>query len=137
MFGGQQAAGYSNSTWAWTGSNWQQLAPATVPGARAVASMAWDPTTSQLIMFGGQQPGAAAAYGDTWAWNGANWVQLHPATSPLARYTASLVFDPATGQMLLVGGRVGAQVVNDVWAWSGRRGPGRRPRKRFRLAPER
>jgi hypothetical protein len=121
MFGGQRSTSYSNSTWAWTGSNWQQLTPQTVPGAREGASMAWDPTTSQLVMFGGRQTGSNADFNDTWVWSGTNWVQQHPATSPPARNSAAMVFDPATGQMLLAGGlfTIGVQVVNDVWTWSG------------------
>lgn len=85
LFGGQRGTTYSNSTWVWTGSNWQQMTPTTVPGAREGASMAWDPATSQLVMFGGRQTGSAADFGDTWVWNGTNWLQQHPATSPPAR----------------------------------------------------
>jgi hypothetical protein len=121
MFGGQRSTSYSNSTWVWTGSNWQQLTPQTVPGAREGASMAWDPTTSQLVMFGGRQTGSNADFNDTWVWSGTNWVQQHPATSPPARNSAAMVFDPTTAQMLLAGGLFTAsgQVVNDVWTWSG------------------
>ncbi|HEX3833146.1 MAG TPA: putative Ig domain-containing protein [Solirubrobacteraceae bacterium] len=128
MFGGYgpTGGGYSASTWAWTGSNWQQLAPATVPAARYDESMAWDPATQQLVMFGGEHKGLTglATLNDTWRWTGANWVQLHPAISPGPREGAPLVFDPATGQMLLVGG-LGAinldigTYLGDVWTWSG------------------
>ena len=121
MFGGLDGKAYSNSTWVWTGTNWVQQHPATVPVARAGASMAWDPTTSQLLMFGGGQLQSQADTNDTWVWTGTNWVQQHPATSPLARELATLTFDPTTGQMLLAGGEFAAtgQAVNDVWTWSG------------------
>lgn len=123
---GPNGGGYGSSTWAWTGSNWQQLAPATVPAARYDESMAWDPATQQLVMFGGEHKGlnGLATLNDTWTWTGANWVQLHPAISPSPREGAPLVFDPATGQMLLVGG-LGAinldigTYLGDVWTWSG------------------
>jgi putative Ig domain-containing protein/IPT/TIG domain-containing protein len=124
MFGGVTSGGtISNSTWAWTGSNWQHLSPATVPGARDFASMGWDAATSQLVMFGGRQstPGVLADFADTWLWSGTNWVQQHPATSPGARDGAPLVYDPATGQMLLIGGQSQALSTDlgDVWVWSG------------------
>lgn len=37
--------------------------------------------TGQLILFGGGAQNAVY-FNDTWTWNGSNWVQLHPATSP-------------------------------------------------------
>jgi sugar lactone lactonase YvrE len=119
--GPQAAIVFNTSTWVWTGSNWQRMSPATVPPARVGASMAWDPATSQLIMFGGIKPGFAADYNDTWVWTGTNWVQQHPATSPLPRDQTDLVFDPTTAQMLLIGGNLtaGNQPVGEVWAWSG------------------
>jgi hypothetical protein len=126
MFGGQRSTTYSNSTWVWTGSNWQQLTPQTVPGAREGASMAWDPTTSQLVMFGGRQTGSNADFNDTWVWTGANWVQQHPATSPPARNSAVLVFDPATGQMLLAGGLFTFRWSMTCGRGRGRAGPSRR-----------
>ena len=112
------------TTWTWTGSNWKQLTPATAPTARGYESMAWDPASQQLVMFGGEYlpaSGGAGNFNDTWVWTGANWVQLHPATSPSPRASAPLIFDPATGQMLLVGGVLNHDGVyfGEVWTWSG------------------
>ena len=42
-----------NDTFNWDGIAWTELSPATSPSARAVASMAFDSTTNQLILFGG------------------------------------------------------------------------------------
>ncbi|HEX3833548.1 MAG TPA: putative Ig domain-containing protein [Solirubrobacteraceae bacterium] len=121
MFGGRSSSAYTNSTWAWTGTNWVQQSPATIPAPRDGASMAWDATTSQMVMFAGGHTGGAPDFDDTWVWTGTNWSQQHPATSPPARDFAVLVFDPATGQMLLASGLFAAtgQAVNDVWTWSG------------------
>ncbi len=42
--------------------------------------------------------------GDTWIWNGSDWIQQHPAISPPARDFASMAYDAATGQLILFGG---------------------------------
>ena len=70
----------SNATWAWNGSNWAKLAPATVPAARATAAIGYDNATAQLVMFGGD--GSQGFLGDTWIWNGSNWVQKMPPSQP-------------------------------------------------------
>ena len=47
------------------------------------------------------------------------WTQLSPATSPPARYGASMAYDSATGQMVLFGGIGNSGLVSDTWAWNG------------------
>jgi len=41
---------------------------------------------------------------NTWTWNGTTWTQLFPAASPPARSDASMVYDPAEGNVVLFGG---------------------------------
>jgi hypothetical protein len=41
-------------TWEWTGTDWVQLSPVNSPSARAEVGMAYDFTSGQTIMFGGQ-----------------------------------------------------------------------------------
>ena len=48
------------------------------------ASMAYDPGTGQLVLFGGRNNGTTY-YSDTWDWNGATWGQLAPTSGPSAR----------------------------------------------------
>jgi sugar lactone lactonase YvrE len=121
IFGGNQLVGNAvltqPNTWAWNGSNWLQLAPATAPPGRVAPAMSWDPATNQLIMFGGSANGQFL--NDTWIWNGTNWVQQAPASKPTPRSGARLVYDPATAQMLLIGGASAAGALGDVWTWSG------------------
>ena len=47
------------------------------------------------------------------------WTQLSPATSPPARYSASMAYDPATGNMVLFGG-IGSSgnTLSDTWSWT-------------------
>src|ERR1019366_8461497 len=81
---------------------WTELSPLTSPPARWFASMAYDPSTGQLVLFGGSDGSGELA--DTWTWNGSTWAEQLPSTSPPARQGASMAFDPASGQLVLFGG---------------------------------
>ena len=94
---------------------WTQLSPATSPPARYSASMAYDPATGNMVLFGGIGS-SGNALSDTWTWNGTTWTELSPATSPPARVGASMAYDPATGDMVLFGG-IGSsdELLSDTW----------------------
>jgi hypothetical protein len=81
---------------------WSQLSPSMKPSARKQATMAFDPASGQLVLFGGTRNGVPM--GDTWIWTGSTWTQQSPNTSPSARYGTTMAFDPATGQLILFGG---------------------------------
>jgi hypothetical protein len=78
--------------------------------------LAFDPVTGRLVLFGGFAPLQGQVYGDTWAWDGSNWTELHPATSPSPRYLASMAADGALGHVVLFGGEGGG---GRTWAWDG------------------
>ncbi len=99
--------------------NWTKLSPATSPTARFGASMAYDPATGNMLLFGGDVGGANPYLADTWSWNGTTWTKLSPATSPTARYGASMAYDPATGNMVLFGGAGKDGYLADTWTWNG------------------
>ena len=124
---------YSNpnqpgQTWSWNGSAWTQLYPVHEPSIRSNVAIAYDPTTKQVVLFGGLSSlGNTKMLSDTWTWDGTDWTQQHPATSPPARDDAALAFDSATNQLVLFGGgsnkpRIGGLVpppLNDTWIWDG------------------
>ena len=56
-----------------------------------------------LILFGGVGSNGQVL-GDTWAFQGGKWVQLHPTNSPPPRQLATMIFSPADNEMLLFGG---------------------------------
>lgn len=93
---------------------WSQQLTTTSPSPRELPAVAYDPATSQVVLFGGRGPGGDL--NDTWVWNGTSWRQVRPSTSPSARYGASLAYDAATGQLLLFGG---SDYLNDTWVWTG------------------
>jgi hypothetical protein len=91
------------------------------PPGREWASFAYDPRLRESVLFGGQT--ASAVLGDTWTRHGSSWTQQHPASSPSARTGAALVYDQATGQLLLFGGSsrpfFGGGFFGDTWVWTG------------------
>lgn len=76
LFGGSDTSGdLLNQTWKFDGSSvWTQLFPATSPSTREGASMAFDTSSGQMILFGGRN--SKLLLGDTWNWSGGNWVLL-------------------------------------------------------------
>ena len=102
-----------NDTWEWDGKSktWMQQFPANSPSPRTT-TLAYDETAKQVVLFGGWTNGIA--YGDTWAYDGVNWVQQQPVTSPQTRAENGLAFDPILGKVVLFGGLAGA--LRRLWA---------------------
>ena len=130
LFGGGGQYQALTDTWVYqvptAGQAWSKSS-AGGPTARARASLAFDPATGQLILFGGQNTSdvggqvATTLLDDTWVWDGTNWIGfgLSPSEHPSARAGASLAFDQATGQMLLFGGQDASGALGDLWSWNG------------------
>ena len=108
-------------TWTWNGKSWLATNPRHSPPPRLYSSMAYDPTTGRVLLFGGGsflEP-VNKYLGDTWAWDGSDWTQLSPAHSPSPRGRATLVSYVAQSRVLLVGGGQESDL-SDAWAWDGR-----------------
>ena len=107
------------------------------PPARADATMAYDPDTDDVVMFGGAGAGGSLL-DDTWLWNGASWSEAIPSQSPPARYMAQMAWDPQGHRVILLGGTGGSACnaqdgavissgsapgtctqLQDAWAWDG------------------
>jgi hypothetical protein len=91
--------------------------------------MAYDPDTRETVLFGGAACGSLTQgctnYADTWIWNGNDWMQRHPATSPPSTSFASAAYDPTGHRVLMFGGMtvdpqgITSATVKDTWAWDG------------------
>jgi uncharacterized repeat protein (TIGR02543 family) len=82
--------------------------------------MAYDPSTGQLVLFGGSDGTGTA--NDTWTWNGTTWTQqLQSSASPSGRESASMAYDTDAGQLVLFGGFGSSYGVypDDTWNWNG------------------
>src|SRR5438105_9003717 len=95
-----------SDTWTWDGATWTRQQPAASPPRMASASLAFDPATRQLVLFGGARSSGATTrfFGQTWTWDGTTWKELPPAGSPPPREEAGLAFDPVTRGLILLGG---------------------------------
>lgn len=89
------------------------------PVAGSGVSIADDPATQRVVLFGGVD-----SSDKTWLWDGRHWTVANPHSSPPARSGAAIAYDPATRLVLLFGGTSPTvapvfQVFNDTWAWNG------------------
>lgn len=94
MFGGASSTEALDDLYRFDGVAWHKIEKAAGqpwPPIRAAATMAVDPATGTLLLFGGVQsvrvdvrgyPSIEDILGDTWSWNGTSWTQLAPQTSP-------------------------------------------------------
>ena len=98
---------------------WRNL-NVTSPPSVGWAAAAYDPVADVVIMFGGI--GGNGVSGETWSWDGSEWTQLSPTTSPSARFTHGMAYSPFLGRIVLFGGldRQFAETgLSDTWQWNG------------------
>jgi len=133
MFGGQYEYGhYSQETWRWDGAEWQALEPEHEPLPRGMGAMTFvppeDPETSDgmTLLFGGNVDtlglgGTRQIYeaNDTWSWDGTDWTELQPETSPPARSEAMIAYDAAREEVVMFGGGLSGFAKDDTWIWDG------------------
>ncbi len=101
-------------------------APPDRPSARVDAAMAYDGADGDVILYGGLVIGGSGlrTLADTWSWNGVEWRELDPSTSPPPLSAALLGYDPATKEVVLTGGdqsnRTNGLIEADAsWTWNG------------------
>lgn len=76
--GGCAPNAWADAMWTWDGNVWTRHYPShRPPGGLGSQSMAYDPIGRQVLMFGGKSDELdSRVINQTWAWNGADWVQL-------------------------------------------------------------
>ncbi len=117
-YGGTGSGVALGDTWIWDGKDWLELHARHSPAARGTAAAAYDPRSQAVVLFGGNGSGPGPEYGDTWIWNGTDWLEQHPANSPSARSAASMAFDSAHDQLLLFSETpISVDSPNDTWVW--------------------
>ncbi len=122
------AGSYANDTWAWDGTNWTNLLSPLAPTPRFSASMAYDPNSGTIVLFGGEDY-LTPNLNDTWLWNGTTWLLQNPSAMPSPREGAAMIYDPTAGNMVLFGGfavnsvsvqgRWPTGTLGDTWTWDG------------------
>jgi len=132
LFGGYGVGGFNvlSDTWLWYGAQWNRVYPHTVPPPRAYFSMVFDAARSQTVVFGGYDPFNATPtetilLNDTWVWDGSDWTQKSPQTSPPGRDFHAMAYDSVNNQTVMFGGSPTtpnftlAVPLNDTWLWDG------------------
>ncbi|MCI4347984.1 MAG: kelch repeat-containing protein, partial [Thermoplasmata archaeon] len=124
LFGGSDPTGgsYLSDTWKFVSNTWTSLTVTGSPPGRARASMAYDPTAKELVLFGGSTTTSSPA-SDTWVYKNLAWTLLSPATFPNARLYYQMTTDDALAGVILYGGgpasATGAVAMNDTWLFKG------------------
>ena len=102
------------------------------PPSRASAAMCYDSDRHVTVLFGGATgpntaagyPGAGGYLSDTWQFDGTDWTQRLPVTSPVGRFQANMVYDSARHRTVLFGGlrydgTYGFRFSPETWEWDG------------------
>lgn len=119
LFGGYDGTNRFADTWEWNGTTWAQKSPTAAPPARDFHQMAYDSARQRVLLFGGFNYSAGVIhYADTWEWDGVDWVQRTPATSPSARYRHAAAYDVLRQRFVVYGGQGGGEL-GDTWEWDG------------------
>jgi hypothetical protein len=110
---------WSDETWTWDGVDWTLQHPAHKPSARGIAAFAYDEAHKQAVLFGGTGTSHSCCEGlsDTWAWDGSDWTQIQPATSPPPTVDAGFAYDVGHGQLVLFGNYLPSG--SDTWTFDG------------------
>jgi hypothetical protein len=100
----------SFDTWIWDGrnKNWFQAGTATHP-PDAYGAMAWNEDSEQVLFFDRN--------GTTWGFDGINWSQKTPVTSPAPRFDEK--WASTRGANLMFGGYLTTtpQALAETWSW--------------------
>lgn len=109
-----------NDTWLFFTGNWTAAPSLPSPVDRELAGAAFDGSTHQVLLFGGEHPDGCNLLGDTWTYAAGLWQEL-PLPGPNARWGPAMAFDPVHGYVVLFGGEVGSCSpsvgVNDTWVY--------------------
>jgi PKD repeat protein len=124
-FGGQNLANKAiGDTWSYVNGTWTNLTASLsgAPPPLVLASLAFDPSSHAVILFGGITGGAAVA-GWTWSYHNRTWTNLSSTvgTAPSPRVVAALSTDSTDGELLLFGGSPtgGGVWITDTWTFKG------------------
>lgn len=124
LFGGQSGP-YSNSptanaTWLFHAGNWTPVHSKLEPPARQRFAMAYDPTSTEVVLFGGETyiSPRTVALDDTWTFAHGNWTNATPARSPPGLEASAMAADPADNGVLLFGGDDTISGYNQTWVFA-------------------
>ena len=107
FFGGGDSLSPLGDTWLWDGTAWTQSTAAS-PGARAEATLAWNPVRQRIILVGGNQR-------SSWEWDGKSWTQIAVVPGPMNRLSGVVMPSRDGTRLRLFGGISGVDQLDDLW----------------------
>ncbi|MCB9430942.1 MAG: fibronectin type III domain-containing protein [Ardenticatenaceae bacterium] len=108
-----------NQTWAYDGVDWTEIGTPTIP-RRYNYQMAYNPLQQRLVLFGGYDIlYHSGAYADTWEFDGQQWVEATPTTSPPATWASEAVYYAPLNGVVIFGGNSPNQndLVDTMWRY--------------------
>lgn len=72
--------------------------------------MAYDPTRQKTVLYNGFQ---------TWEWDGTDWTQRFPSTTPSVGSGQDLAFDATRGLIVMALGNFAGAAGMELWEWNG------------------
>lgn len=118
--GGNEDFEMLGDTWTWDGSQWTQ-ASTSGPSPRYPSAIVYDAARQKVLLFSGHFVSANdyINYNDFWEWDGSAWREIVvEGEKPSARNIAQMVYNPATEDVLLLGGGE-EEFLGDLWSWDG------------------
>lgn len=106
LYGGVDSVGPNSQTWLYDSAlnSWTNAMPPSAPKPRYFSAMTYDPVSSSIMLFGGQDN--TRAFNDTWTYSVSSnsWIQGGTTTVPSDRHGHSMTFDPKMNMVVLYGG---------------------------------
>jgi len=118
LYGGTDGVVALGDTWRWTATGWVAAPTATMPGEGNGAGlldhgMTFDPARDRHVLFGGTTAPGGTPRGETWEFDGIDWIQRVVAGPP-PRTGAALAYVSALESTVAFGG-FGPPRYSDTW----------------------
>lgn len=108
-----------NDTREWDGTDWTQIeVPNTPPARTPHHNLAYDPTTQQVLLFGGGTQPSQPIFGDLWSYDGTTWTMEDAGSGPVDRIAACVDWMEGASGLVVAGGGDWSPYYNDTWVWN-------------------
>ncbi len=120
LYGGGNNSVEFGDTWTYLNGTWTNITSEVTgaPPSLALSSMAFDPSSQAVILFGGQANNGVQA--QTWSYHDKVWSNLTSTvgSAPSPRAISAMVTDSTDGEIVLVGGSLGSGLFGkDIWTY--------------------
>lgn len=117
LYGGSTSAGLAQDTWEFDGVDWARRVVVVINSlqTREKHALAYDPTSNETILFGGQTTGSVLG-GGTFLYDGTSWSEIETDSVPANRLLHTMAYDGRAEKVVLFGGVLGPGLFqNDMW----------------------